>query len=35
MDFTMEELRDIFDEMGLKNVPESNLEHFAKGCFDK
>jgi hypothetical protein len=34
MDFTLEEIRDILDEMGLKNVPEDHLEQFAKGCFD-
>ena len=34
MDFTLEELRDILEEMGLKNVPESHLEPFAKGfCY--
>ncbi len=35
MDFTLEEIRGILDEMGLKNVPENHLEQFAKGCFDR
>jgi hypothetical protein len=34
MDFTLEEVRSILDEMGLKNVPDNHLEQFAKGCFD-
>ncbi len=33
MDFTLEELRVILEEMGLKNVPESHLEPFAKGFY--
>ncbi|XP_046638714.1 uncharacterized protein LOC124317315 isoform X2 [Daphnia pulicaria] len=30
MDFTLEEVRGILDEMGLKNVPDNHLEQFAK-----
>lgn len=31
MDFTLEELRSTLAEMGLENIPESHLKHFAKG----
>lgn len=30
MDFTLEEIRCILEEMGIKNVPENHLKHFAK-----
>ncbi|KAI9556480.1 hypothetical protein GHT06_016268 [Daphnia sinensis] len=30
MDFTLEEIRCILEEMGIKNIPESHLKHFAK-----
>lgn len=33
MDFTLEEIRCILEEMGIKNVPENHLKHFAKGCY--
>lgn len=31
MDFTLEELRSTLEDMGLENIPDSQLEHFAKG----
>ncbi|XP_057373608.1 uncharacterized protein LOC130694549 [Daphnia carinata] len=30
MDFTLEEIRCILEEMGIKNIPESHLKHFAR-----
>ena len=31
MDFSLEELKNLLEEMGFKNVPDSHLESFAKG----
>ena len=31
MDFTLEELRSTLEEMGLRNIPDSHLQNFAKG----
>lgn len=33
MDFTLEEIRCILEDMGLKNIPDNQLEHFAKGFY--
>lgn len=31
MDFTLEEVESILEEMGFKNIPHSQLEDFSKG----